>query len=173
MHHDNNYYGLWFLRALGIFMAAMSWYPVIYRRTVRWKGSRARLSTRSKVVFATGTTAWCLGVFGVYPIYCAMVFATCVLLLFPLATQDRRAYGNLPFAPGVRPERLSRREQWRFFRFVDVLALLASGFAMVRDLYSPPATDEQHLVHVMGLAFFALSVIGALALFLTWPRKEA
>jgi hypothetical protein len=44
--------------------------------------------------------------------------------------------------------------------------------ALIRDFYSPPATDEQHIVHVIGLSLFTISVIGAMALLVNRPPKN-
>jgi hypothetical protein len=174
VHRHGNYYGELALRVFGIFMAAKFWADVVFRRRVRWKGGdRAPLSLPSKVVFAIAMSAWCLAAFGVYPMYGAAVFAVSIGVLFPLAALDRRAHRTLTFAPGLRPEGLPERQQWLVFCFFDALTLTASGVAMIRDFFSPPVTDEQHIVHVMALGMFAISVIGAIALFVNRPRKDA
>lgn len=151
-------------------MAGVSWSSIVFGARVRWKGgNRAPLSTRSKVVFAIAMTAWCLAVFGVYPMYGAAVFAVSILVLFPLAAQDRRAYDRLSGIGPIKPLPITGRDQWLVFCFFDALGLTASGFAIVRDFFFPPVSDEQHIVHVMGLGMFAISLIGAVALLVSRP----
>jgi hypothetical protein len=105
MHHDAGRFGEIFLRVLGVAMAIMAWYPVVFPRTVvRWKGgSRAPLSMRSKAVMAVAMTAWCLAAFGVYPMYGAGVFAACIAVSFLFARQDRRAYDRVRGVGPVKP----------------------------------------------------------------------
>lgn len=162
---NSNYFGELFIRALGVFMAALSWSQVIFRQRVRWKGrNRAPLSLPSKLVFAVATTAWCLAVFGVYPIYGAAVFAACMLSLWPLAARDRRIYDRVSGVGHIKPLPLAGKDLWKVFWFYDLLALAGSGVALVRDMFAPPATDEQRLLHSMAIGIFLIAALGAVAL---------
>jgi hypothetical protein len=85
---------------------------------------------------------------------------------------DRRAYDRLQGIGSIKQLPLSGRDLWLVFCFFDALTLTASGAALIRDLFSPPATDEQHIPHVMMLGLFTVSVIAAIALLLTHPPKK-
>jgi hypothetical protein len=174
MNADYNRYSAVFLRALGVMMALASWYPVVFpRTTVGWKGgNRAPLSMLSRVVFAVGTTMWTLTVFGVYPMYCGAVFALSIGVLFPISGRDRRAHGRLRGVAPIKPIPIAGRHLWLVFGAFDALILAASALALVRDFFSPPVTSEQHIVHVMGLGLFTISVIGALALLVNRSQNK-
>lgn len=154
-------------------MALITWYPVVFPgKTVRWKGgNRAPLSMQSKVVSAVGMTAWTFTAFAVYPMYSAAVFAMCISLSFPLSRKDRRAYDRLCGIGPIKHLPIAGRDLWLVFWAFDALTLTGSGVALIRDFFSPPATSEEHIVHVMALGMFTISVIGAIALLGNCPQK--
>lgn len=162
------------LRILGLLMALMAWYPVVFPGTlIRWKGgNRAPLSMQSRIVIAVAMTAWCLAVFGVYPMYGAAVFATCIAVSFFLTRQDRRAHDRLQGIGPIKALPVSGRDVTLVFWFVVALIFTTTGLALIRDLLWLPATDEQHIAHNIGFGLFALSVIGAIVLLLNRRPKN-
>jgi hypothetical protein len=58
------------------------------------------------------------------------------------------------------------------FWFYAALTFTASGAALIRDLFSPPITGDQHLLHNMALGLFSLSVLGAIVLLLNGRPKD-
>lgn len=172
MTADYDRYGELFLKALGVTMALISWHAVVSGKRVKWKGgNRAPLSVQSKVLFAVGMTAWTFALFGLYPMYGAEVFAICMGLLFFLARKDRRAYDRLCGVGPIKPLPIAGRDLWLVFWAFDAFTLTGSGVALIRDFFSPPVTNDQHIVHIMALGLFTISIIGVIALLVNRPQK--
>lgn len=151
-------------------MSLHSWYVVIFHRPAAWKGSHAPVSPAGKILFASGWTAWLLGVCGIYPLMSAAVFAGCVLALFPLSRRDRKAqelYHGWPQLPAF-----TERQSWMMLCVVDGVTLSILFFVFVRDRFSPPSTREQVLTHNLGLIMMAIGLVGAIGLYATRPRSE-
>ncbi len=130
------------------------------------------MSMPSRVVFAIAATSWCLITFHVYPIFFAITFALCVCVGLLQSGRDRAGYDA---ARGVTPQRLTftARQRWLAFCIYDAVFLVPLLYAVVRDYFRPPRTDEQRMIHVMALGLFALCLLGAVALYFTRPKKEA
>ena len=160
MHQNPN--ALIFLRVLGVTMALATWATVIFPRIpVSWKGgNRAPLSMRSRVVGAIAATSWCLTVFGVYPRVAASIFACCVVFGLFEADRDRAAYDAVRGVSVARPA-VTPRQLWIALCTADAFLLVLCLYAAIRDWRFPPATEEQHIVHVMGLVLLGISLAGA------------
>jgi hypothetical protein len=154
-------------------MAIFAWACVAFPRIrVHWKGrNHAPLSLCSKVVSATAITAWCFGVFGFYPLFFGMAFIACVMFLFFQSSQDGAAFNA---AKGItRNERRigTPAQFWLALCFFDALVFTVSLYAFLRDLRYPSHTEEQHLVHIMGIFYLVSSGIGAVYLYVKRPPK--
>jgi hypothetical protein len=128
---------------------------------------------RSKVVSAIAMTALCLAVFGIYPMVGAAAFAVGIIYLMFQSTRDRAAYDRIRGVNRVTPAPLTVQQRWFVLCVMDAFVLLPSLYAFLRDLRFPPATEEQHIVHIMGLGFLTASAVGAIALFITRPKNNS
>jgi hypothetical protein len=158
------------LRLLGAAMALFSWYTVLFNVPVVWKGSRAPMSQRSQAVFACASTAWFLAVCGIYPLICAWLFAISILCSFALGDQDRKTH--VVQHGSVERRVLTAEQTWLGFCVFDALVLFPSLFAFFRDLLVPPVTEEQIIVHRIGLAMLAIGTTGAVTLYVKRPRNS-
>jgi hypothetical protein len=156
-------------------MALAAWSAVgLPRTTVVWKGgNRAPLSIQSKVVSAIALTGLCLAAFRIYPMVGAGVFAAGIGYPMIQSTRDRAAYDRLRGVTPVKPAPITPQQRWFVLCVVDGIVLLFSVVAFIRDLRFPPATEEQHIVHIMGLGFLTASAVGAIALFITRAKKNS
>ena len=161
------------LRILGIGMGIWAWSCVLFSNIqVGWKGgNRAPMSRRSKFIMAIGWTAWCCAVFRFYPLFFAAVFAASILLLFPLAKQDRAACDA---SRGIKriPRRLTPSQYWPALCVLDAFVVAISLYAVVRDLLYPPNTGEQHIVQIMGICYLVASSVGAVYLYVKRPGRD-
>jgi len=103
----------------------------------------------------------------------AAAFAVGIMCLMFQSTRDRAAYDRIRGVSRVTPAPLAVQQRWSVMCVVDGIVLLFSLVAFIRDLRFPPATEEQRMVHLMGLGFLSISVIGAILLFSTRPQKES
>ena len=154
-------------------MASAAWATVVWpKMIVVWKGgNRAPVSMRSKLVGAVALTGLCCAAFRIYPMVGGVAFAAGVNYLMFQSTRDRAAYDRIRGVGPVRPVPITAGQRWLGLCVVDVVVLLFSLIAFLRDLYFPPMTEEQRIVHMMGLGFLAISAAGAIALVMTRPRK--
>ena len=119
---------------------------------------------QSKIVSAIALTGLCLAAFRIYPIVGGVAFALGVIYLMFQSARDRAAYDRIRGVNRVTPAPLTVHQRWSVLCVMD---------AFVRDLRFPPATEEQRIVHIMGLGFLSISVIGAILLFITRPQKKS
>jgi len=161
------------LRVLGVFMAATSWSFVIFPdKQVCWKGgNRAPLSHRSKILFAVTATSWCLAAFRFYPLFFAALFAVCVSVGFVQSSRDRIAFDAARGVGPHQPRRITLAQCWPALCVLDGVILILMVYVFFRDLYHPPQTDEQHIVHVMGIGYLVASAAGAVYLYIKRPKK--
>jgi hypothetical protein len=154
-------------------MAIFAWACVAFPRIrVHWKGrNHAPLSLRSKVVSAIGITAWCFGVFRFYPLLFGMAFAACVMFLFFQSSQDRAAFNAATGITRSEHRVPTAAQFWLALCFFDAFVFSASLYAFLRDLRYPSDTEEQHLVHIMGILYLVGSGIGAVYLYVKRPPK--
>jgi hypothetical protein len=54
----------------------------------------------------------------------------------------------------------------------DAFFLVLSWYAVVRDYFSPPYTEEQRIVHFMGVGYAVASALGAFVLYWKRPKKQ-
>jgi hypothetical protein len=156
-------------------MALGAWFAVASPKTrVIWKGgNRAPLSMQSKIVGAIALTGLCLAAFRIYPIVGGVAFALGTIYSMFQSARDRAAYDRIRGVNRVTPAPLTVHQRWSVLCVMDAFVLLPSLYAFLRDLRFPPATEEQRIVHVMGLGFLSISVIGAILLFITRPQKKS
>jgi hypothetical protein len=128
---------------------------------------------QSKIVSAIAVTALCIAGFRIYPMVGASVFAVGISYLMIQSGRDRAAYDRLRGVTPVKPAPLTPQQRWSVMCVVDGIVLLFSLVTFIRDLRFPPATEEQRMVHLMGVGFLSVSVIGAILLFSTRPQKES
>jgi uncharacterized membrane protein len=154
-------------------MASAAWSTVVWpKMTVVWKGgNRAPVSTRSKLVGAVALTGLCCAAFRIYPMVGALAFAAGVSYLMFQSTRDRAAYDRIRGVGPVRPIPITAQQRWLVFCVIDAVVLLISLIAFLRDLYFPPMTEEQRIIHMMGLGLLTVSAAGAIALLMTRPKK--
>jgi hypothetical protein len=127
---------------------------------------------RSKVVSALAMTALCLAVFRIYPLVFGAAFAVGICYLMFQSGRDRAAYDrNQGLAP-VKPLSPTAQQWWLALCAADGFCLLASLFAVIRDSLKPPITEEQHIVHIMGLGYLGASALGAITLFIKRPKTK-
>jgi len=128
---------------------------------------------QSKIVSAIAVTALCIAGFRIYPMVGASVFAVGISCLMIQSGRDRAAYDRLRGVTPVKPAPITPQQRWFVLCVVDGIVLLFSLVAFVRDRRFPPATEEQHIVHIMGLGFLTASAVGAIALFITRAKKNS
>ena len=162
------------LKILGVVMATFAWTCVAFPRIqVGWKGgNRAPLSRRSKLILAIGWTAWCCAVFRFHPLFFGSVFAASVLFLFPQSMRDREGFDA---SKGIRSIRkaLTPSQYWPALWVLDALVLAGSLYAVFRDLLYPPQTQEQHILHIMGICYLVVSSVGAVYLYVKRPGRRS
>jgi len=161
------------LKFLGIAMAALSWACLAFPDIrITWKGgNRAPLSRSSKLTMAVGWTAWCCAVFRFHPLFFAGVFAASVLLGFAQTTRDRVAFDT---SRGIRKisRVLTLSSYWPALCMIDAFILTVSLYAVLRDAFYPPQTQEQRIVHIMGICYLVVSSLGAVFLYIKRPEKD-
>lgn len=161
-----------FLRVLGTGMLVLSWLPIINPKIkVVWKGSRVPMSRRSNLVFAVCMTAWFLAVFGVSPQLCAVVFVIGLAGAMWSADQDRDQYVIQTGRPvGKTP---TSDDMWMALCGLDAVLLGFSLFAVFRDRFWPPTTDEQRVIHKMAWVLVAVLSTAALVLYAKRPGRHS
>lgn len=161
------------LRILAITIALFAWSAVVFAKIpVAWKGGNwAPLSMRSRIVAAVAMTAWCFAAFRIYPRAGAAVFALCIGYGLLQSRRDRVDYDRARGVTAARPVPIARRQGWIVLCCVDAAVLLIASLAIAWDWRFPPITEEQHIVHVMGLGFLWVALVGALVLFVKRPQK--
>lgn len=163
-----------FLRVLGVAMLVFSWVPVFNPEIkVYWgKGSsanRALMSWKSKLAFAIAMTGWCLGVFGVKQNLAVGLFMFGFVFGVAFAGKDKDEYIA---RTGVPIRRAATSEEiWMGLFAVDTVLLILSLYAVIRDHFRPPVTEEERIVHAMGIGLLAFFSLGAVVLSLTRPGK--
>jgi hypothetical protein len=164
--------GILFLKALGIVGLLFSWLAAFRpKMKVYWGrgANRPLMSRRSRVAFAIAATGWCLGVFGANQRLALLLFATGFALAVISGKQDEKDHvartGTLVRKP---PE---PKDFWLALCLMDSVLLPILLFALVRDYFHPPVTDEQKSVHGMAIIMFVLLLVAAVALYLNRPEK--
>jgi hypothetical protein len=172
-HPANGPSAEWFLRAVFVLMALFSWAAVSPNYSIRWKGgNRAPLSMRSKVVSALAMTALCLASFRIYSPVFGGAFAVGICYLMLQSQRDRAAYDRDQGLAPVKPLSPTTQQRWLSLCAADGFFLLTSLFAVIRDSLKPPITEEQHIVHIMGLGYLGASALGAIILFIKRPKAK-
>jgi hypothetical protein len=161
------------LRILGVAMASFSWAFVVFPNSqISWKGgNRAPLSGRSRFLVAIMATSWCLTTFRLYPLFFATLFAICAMLGLYESGRDRAAFDTARGRDSNQRKVLTAAEYWLPLCIIDGLIFFLMLYAFVRDLQHPPQTDEQHIVHLMGMGFLVASIVGGVCLYVTRPPK--
>jgi len=54
---------------------------------------------------------------------------------------------------------------------VDAVLLIMTLYAAIRDHFRPAVTEEERIVHAMGIGLLALFSLGAVVLYWTRPGK--
>jgi len=126
---------------------------------------------RSRIVAAVAMTAWCFAAFRFYPRAGAAVFALSIGYGLLQSRRDRVDYHRAHGVPPAGPVPIARRQGWIVLCCVDAAILLIATVAIAWDWRFPPITEEQHIIHVLGLGFLWLSLVAALILFIKRPQK--
>lgn len=150
------------------------WACVAFRKIpVNWKGgNHAPLSRSSRIVLAVAGTAWCLAAFRFYPLFFAGLFGASLLIGISQSTRDRSAFDSARGIIQSRPKAPTIAEYWLALCLLDSFFFAMSLYAVLRDLRHPSHTDEQHIVHVMGIGYLVASVVGAVYLYVKRPRPD-
>jgi uncharacterized membrane protein len=167
-----------FLRILGLVMLVFSWIPVFNPEVrVFWKGSRVALSRRSNLITAVAMTAWCLGVFGVKPQLCAALCVMAIATAMWRSGEDRRQHEE----DRLQHEKEAGRQvggppnpeqMWMALFGVNAILLSLSLYAVIRDHFVPPVTEEQRMVHSMAWVLVGVLSVGATVLYVKRPRQN-
>ncbi len=163
-----------FLRVLGIFMLVFSWLTVLRpEMKVYWgKGrstSRAPLSQKSKLAFAIAISGWCLGVFSGNQTLAVSLFLIGFVTACISGSDDQKEHARQTGTTARKPP--TPQEMWLALCIMDGALFAITLYAMVRDHFHPPLTNEQKSVHAMGLVLFSLLSVGGVRLYLKRPGK--
>jgi len=162
-----------FLRVLGIAGLLFSWLTVFRpQMKVYWgrRGvNRALMSRNSRLAFAIAVTGWCLGVFGANQKLALLLFTIGFALAVISGREDEKEHVARTGALVRKPP--APKDYWLAFCFMDSVLLPILLFALVRDHFHPPVTDEQKSVHGMAIIMFALLSVAGVALYLNRPEK--
>lgn len=160
-----------FLRVLGILFVSFSWLTVLRpQMKVYWGrgANRPLMSRKSRLAFAIAVTGWCLGVFGADQRLAVGLFLVGFVVAVIHAKEDEKEHFARTGVPATRTPRAE--DYWLAYCLMDGVLLSILAFALVRDHFYPPVTDEGKSVHAMGLIFFVLLALGALVLY--WNRPD-
>jgi hypothetical protein len=166
--------GILFLKALGIVGLLFSWLAAFRpKMKVYWGrgANRPLMSQRSRVAFAILATGWCLGVFGADYRLAVGLFVLGWVVAVASGRQDEDKHVARTGAPLRRPAK--PEDVWIALCAMDAAFLSIASYAMIRDHYHPPVTDEQKSVHVMGMVLLAALALGAIVLYCTRPPKAS
>src|SRR5215469_4269059 len=151
-------------RALAVALALYSWYPVVFPRVrVSW-GRRSRgtpMSMKGRVATALTVTCGCHVVFGIYPLLCVNLCVLGVAVLLILSRSEREAFDQAKLTSEVLR---TGGDGWLLMCILDAVLLVGSWSAVVRDYFSPPSTEQQQLIHFMGVGFGVVSILLAVVL---------
>jgi hypothetical protein len=163
-----------FMGMVGGGMALFAWASVVFPGIrVSWKGgNHALLSTPSRLAMAVAMTSWCLALTGFHPLICAGLFAACVMFGFVQSSRDRAAHdAACHLSPSLQPK-MAFSQMWPVLCVFDGLFLVLSLYAVLRDWRMPPQTEEQRILHIMGIGYLVASVLGAIFLYVKRPQKR-
>lgn len=167
--------GVLFLKALGIAGLVFSWLPVFRpQMKVVWGrrgANRPPMSRKSRLAFAIAGTGWCLGVFGANQTLSLSLFLTGLAVAMISSKEDEKEHVARTGVPVRKPP--APQDYWLAFCMMDGLILSILTFALVRDHFHPPVTEEHKSLHGIAVIFFVLCLLGAVALYLNRPDKSS
>lgn len=155
-------------KAFAAALALCSWYPVVFPRVrVSW-GRKSRgtpMSMHGRIATAVTVTCGCLAVFGFYPLLCINLCIVGVAVLLILSRRERVAHDRAKLTSQVLK---TTGDGWLLMCILDGVLLVGSWSAVIRDFFYPPSTEEQRLIHFVGVGFAILTAV--LAIVLYWKR---
>jgi len=163
------------LRLLGIAGLLFSWLTVFRpQMKVYWGrrgANRPLMSQRSRVAFATAVTGWCLGVFGANQRLALGLFAVGFAFAAIYSREDEKEHVARTGIDVRKPA--TPQDFWLAFCLMDAVLLPILIFAVLRDHFHPPVTDEQKSVHTMCVMLFLVLSLVAVALYWNRPEKTS
>jgi hypothetical protein len=162
------------LGILGAIMSLLAWASVAFPQIpITWKGgNRASLSMSSRIAMAIGTTSWFLIALGFHPGFFAALFVISVLFGFFNSQRDRTTYDSARGVVATSKPKLTFSQMWLALCLADAFFLSFSSYAVIRDWFSPPHTDEQRILRIMAIGYFLVSAAGAIFLYVKRPQKR-
>lgn len=168
-NHSNGS-GVLFLKALGVAGLLFSWLPALRpQMEVYWGrgANRPLMSQRTRVAFAIAATGWCLGIFGVDYRLALSLFTFGWVAAVAFGRQDEDKHGARTGAPLRKPP--NPGDLWMGLCAMDAVLIWITSYALIRDHFRPPVTDEQRSVHRIGMVLLIALMFGAIGLY--WTRR--
>jgi len=164
-----------FMGTTGALMALFVWGSVLFPNIpIAWKGgNRAPLSMPSRIAMAIGITCWCLILTGFLPMLWVALFGGCIVFAWFQSSRDRTANDAARQLLASKQPKMTFSQVWPALCLFDGFFLVLSLYAVLRDLRTPPHTDEQRILQMMGIGYLFASSLGAIFLYVKRPRKHA
>ena len=161
------------VRVFAVALTLRSWYPVVFPN-VRWSwGRKSRwtpMSMKGRIATALTVTFGCGVAFGIYPVLLTGICILGVAVLQILKRREMQAHDRAKLTSQVLR---TKGDGWLLMCILDAALLIGSSFAVFRDHFFPPSTEEQRVVHFIGVGFAALAAVLAIFLYLKRPPRQA